>query len=49
MHKAECDPPRGLLDVFIATFDDRKDSIIRNPWIAARVIRAKRERVLSGF
>jgi hypothetical protein len=27
--------------MFIATFDDRKDSIIRNPWIAARVIRAK--------
>ena len=27
--------------MFIATFDDRKDSIIRNPLIAARVIRAK--------
>ena len=35
MHKAECDPPRGLLDVFIATFENRKDSIFRNPWIAA--------------
>ena len=31
------------------TFDDRKDSIIRNPWIAAKAIRAKRERVLGVF
>ena len=36
--------------MFIATFNDRrKDSIIRNPWIAAKVIRAKRERVLGVF
>ena len=46
-------PARKVIGhVFITTehsFDDRKDSIIRNPWIAAKVIRVKRERVLGVF